>query len=74
MKPHAHHTREVPLVPCESALLLIDVQNFSARPDGGEFKDVPVRERQTRLGYYFERLNTTVVPSAIRARLASGQK
>jgi len=33
-------TREVPLEPKYSALLFIDVQNFSARRDGGEFKDV----------------------------------
>ena len=29
-------TREVPLVPAQSAILFIDVQNFSARRDGGE--------------------------------------
>ena len=33
-------TRNVPLDPKASALLFIDVQNFSARRDGGEFKDL----------------------------------
>ena len=33
-------TREMPLDPKASALLFIDVQNFSVRRDGGEFKDV----------------------------------
>lgn len=29
-------TREVPLVPAQSAIVFIDVQNFCARRDGGE--------------------------------------
>ena len=33
-------TREVPLDLKRSALLFIDVQNFSVRRDGGEFRDV----------------------------------
>lgn len=37
-------TREVPLDPEVSALLFIDVQNFAAKRDGGEFKDVPDEE------------------------------
>ena len=37
-------TRDVPLVAQQSALLFIDVQNFSARRDGGEFKDVSPAE------------------------------
>ncbi|HHS94376.1 MAG TPA: cysteine hydrolase, partial [Rhodobacterales bacterium] len=31
-------TRDLPLDPPASALLFIDVQNFSAHRDGGEFK------------------------------------
>jgi ureidoacrylate peracid hydrolase len=33
-------TRELPLDPNASALLFIDVQNFSAHRDGSEFKDM----------------------------------
>ena len=32
-------TRELPLVPEDSALLIVDVQNLCARRDGGEFKE-----------------------------------
>ena len=44
-------TREIPLDPKASALLFIDVQNFSVRRDGGEFKDVSGQRnrRQVRL-------------------------
>ncbi len=37
-------TRDVPLQPAQSALLFIDVQNFAAHRDGGEFKDLPKAE------------------------------
>ena len=49
-------TREMPLDPKASALLFIDVQNFSVRRDGGEFKDVSDAEIAGKYGYYFERL------------------
>lgn len=56
-------TREVPLVPAQSAILFIDVQNFSARRDGGEFSDVPTEEMEARYGYYFDRLDKIAMPN-----------
>ena len=37
-------TREIPLDPAQSALLFIDVQNFCARRDGGEFAGLAENE------------------------------
>ena len=37
-------TRDVALMPPQSALLFIDVQNFSAHRDGAEFKEIPASE------------------------------
>ena len=34
-------TRDIALDPKHSAVLFIDVQNFSAHKDGAEFKDCP---------------------------------
>jgi nicotinamidase-related amidase len=31
--------REIPIVAERSALLFIDVQNYNARPDGGNYKN-----------------------------------
>ncbi|MDW6026136.1 isochorismatase family cysteine hydrolase [Mesorhizobium sp. BAC0120] len=59
-------TREVPLDPKASALLFIDVQNFSVRRDGGEFKDVPDSEITGKYGYYFDRLKSVVIPNMQR--------
>ena len=56
-------TREVPLVAAESALLFIDVQNFTVRCDGGEFSGLADAERDAKYGYYFDRLATVAVPN-----------
>ena len=37
-------SRDVPLIPENSALLFVDVQNFSANRQGAEFKDLPDAE------------------------------
>lgn len=56
-------TRDVPVQPNQSALLFIDVQNFSAHRDGAEFKDLPAEDFVDRYGWYFEQLETRVIPN-----------
>ena len=56
-------TREVPLVPSQSALLFVDVQNFSAERTGSEFKDLSPDELEAKYGWYFDQLDTRVVPN-----------
>ena len=56
-------SRDVPLRPTEAALLFIDVQNFSATPDGGEWKGMDPAALESECGYYFERLRTVAVPN-----------
>ena len=63
-------TREIPLDPKASALLFIDVQNFSVRRDGGEFKDVPDEEIKGKYGYYFDRLHSLAIPNMQRLQKA----
>ncbi len=63
-------TREVALEPRSSALLFIDVQNFSCRRAGGEFKDVPDPEIAGEYGYYFDRLSTLAIPNMQRLQTA----
>lgn len=59
-------TREVPLVPGESALLFIDVQNFSAKRAGAEFKDLSEGTFQENYGWFFDELGRRVVPNMQR--------
>ncbi|RWI16753.1 isochorismatase family cysteine hydrolase [Mesorhizobium sp.] len=63
-------TREVPLNLKESALLFIDVQNFSVRRDGGEFLEVSDADIAGKYGYYFERLRSLAIPNMKRLQAA----
>ena len=56
-------TREVPLVPEQSALLFIDVQNFSAERNGAEFKDLSVDVLEEKYGWFFDQLDNRVIPN-----------
>ena len=37
-------SREVEIDPHHAALLIVDVQNYTARRDGGEYRDLTERE------------------------------
>ena len=59
-------TRNVPLDPAASAILFIDVQNFSVRREGGEFKDVSDADIDGKYGYYFKRIHEVAIPNMQR--------
>ncbi len=59
-------TREVPLAPKQSALLFIDVQNFSAHRDGGEFKHLSQDTLESGYAAYFDHLERTLFPKLQR--------
>lgn len=63
-------TREVELVPDRAALLFVDVQNFCAHRQGGEFKDLDDAELEARYGDFFARLEREVVPNMQRLQQA----
>lgn len=63
-------TREVALVPNRAALLFIDVQNWCANPQGGEFTGIGEAEMRERFGHYFDRLDTLAVPNMQRVQNA----
>lgn len=56
-------TREVPLTPAQSALLFIDVQNFSAHRNGGEFEELDNDAFEKKYGWYFSELEARVIPN-----------
>jgi nicotinamidase-related amidase len=63
-------SRDVPIEPEQTALLFIDVQNFGAARNGGEYADIPEAEFEDRLGYYFERLEQVALPNMGRLQRA----
>lgn len=56
-------TRDVALQPEQSALLFIDVQNFAAHRDGAEFAGLPADEFEAKYAWFFDQLETRVVPN-----------
>lgn len=63
-------SREIPLVRKESALLFIDVQNFAAKRNGAEFKDLPDAEFNAKYGWFFGVLKAQVIPNMQRLQAA----
>jgi ureidoacrylate peracid hydrolase len=64
-------SREVPIVPAEAALLFIDVQNFAAKRNGAEFKEMAPEAFEKKCGWYFQQLETRVVPNMQRLQKAA---
>ena len=56
-------TRDLPLEPSRSALLFIDVQNFSAHREGAEFKNLGAEDFQIKYGWFFKELDARVIPN-----------
>ena len=61
-----HLSREVPIDPAHAALLFIDVQNYTARPDGGQYAGLSEMERTSRYGWFLHQLETVTVPNMRR--------
>ena len=55
-------TRNIPINADETVLLFIDVQNFSAHRQGAEFVDLSSSEFKEKYAWYFDELETRVVP------------
>ena len=60
-------SREVPIDPAHAALLIIDVQNYCAHPDGAASRKLDPQQRR----YLFGSLRDTVLPNLQRLQSAS---
>ena len=69
-------SREIPIIPKKSALLFIDVQNYNACSDGGEYRaeGLTPAEVETKYDYFFESLKKTALPNMVRLQTACRQK
>ena len=54
--------RNVPIDRDRAALLLIDLQNYSLAPKGGAYREFNEGERDVRFAYFFDRIQSAVVP------------
>lgn len=63
-------SREVPIDPAHAALLFVDVQNYTARPDACYYSGLDPGEREARYGYFFGTMRETAVPNMRRLQSA----
>ena len=59
-------SREIEIDPRHAALLIIDMQNYTARRDGGEYRDLSEQEIEERFGFFFRMLDDTALPNLRR--------
>ncbi len=59
-------SRELPLVLGRSALLLVDMQNYCCRREGGEYRGMDAETAAERFGAFFDTLETTTLPAIRR--------
>ncbi|MEM9148287.1 MAG: isochorismatase family cysteine hydrolase [Pseudomonadota bacterium] len=63
-------TRQVSLKPTEAALIFIDVQNYNARRDGGEYKEISADDFQRDFSWFFDEFEARVLPNMVRLQAA----
>lgn len=71
-----HLSREIPVIPSNSALLFIDVQNYNCRPDGGGYKEKGLLPDAAleEYDYFFKRLREVAIPNMQQVQKACRQK
>ena len=63
-------SRDIPIDPAHAALLFVDVQNYNARPDGGEYAGMDPAARDARHGEFFRVMRESAVPNMRRLQQA----
>jgi ureidoacrylate peracid hydrolase len=63
-------SREVEIEPADTALLLVDVQNYNCTWDGGEYAHLEPAEKEQRFGYFFRTLRDNALPNMMALQRA----
>jgi ureidoacrylate peracid hydrolase len=64
-------SRDVPVVPGETAVLYVDVQNYNCLRSGGEYAHLDAATIEERYGYFFDQMETVGVPNMVRLQQAA---
>lgn len=68
----SHPTRrDIPVEPAATTLLFIDVQNYNARRDGGEYTGLSEAEKQQQFGYFFDTIERETLDNLQQLQAAS---
>ena len=63
-------SRDVEIDRAHAALLFVDVQNYTARADGGEYAHMSEAERAEQYGYFFRQMADNAIPNMRRLQAA----
>ncbi len=63
-------SRDVPIDIARAALLFVDVQNYNARPDGGEYGHLDAADREEKYGEFFRVMEARALPNMRRLQAA----
>lgn len=63
-------SRDVEIDPAHAALLFIDVQNYVATENGGEYAQMDPKARDEKLGFFFRTMQETAIPNMQRLQSA----
>ena len=63
-------SREIPIEPSHTALLIVDVQKYNCTWDGGEYAHLSAAEKEQRFAYFFQNLRDAALPNMVRLQQA----
>jgi ureidoacrylate peracid hydrolase len=63
-------SRNVPIIPEQTTLLIVDVQHYNCAWEGGEYAHLSDAERESRYGYFFRTLKERALPNMVKLREA----
>jgi len=63
-------SRDIPIEPKLTALLLVDVQKYNCTWDGGEYAHLGAAEKEQRFAYFFQNLRDSALPNMVRLQQA----
>jgi ureidoacrylate peracid hydrolase len=58
-------SREIEIVPTQTTLLFVDVQNYNCTSDGGEYAALDSAEKERQYGEFFRTLRTSALPNMV---------
>lgn len=67
-------SRDIAVMPAQTALLFIDVQNFAAKRDGAEFKNLDQADFTAKYGWFFQQLAGSVIANMQKIQRACRQQ
>ena len=63
-------SREIPIEPSHTALLIVDVQKYNCTWDGGEYAHLSAAEKERSYAYFFQNLRDIALPNMVRLQQA----